>query len=79
MGKKILANQQLTLQQRIEQMLRQVWGRDPDLTEIALAEEFLLKQVAALNIPAGELTKNVELWSDLAQALINSKEFLFVP
>ena len=78
-AKKTLADSSLSPPQRIDQMYRVAFARPPTADEQAAALGFLADQATR---HGGDFTadpRNEPAWADLAHALINTKEFIFVP
>jgi hypothetical protein len=59
---------------RIRKMYTRAFGRDPTEIEHAICQDFLKAQSAQL----GPAPNALAVWTDLAHALINTKEFLFL-
>lgn len=84
-AKRLLADNGLTVEQRIERMYAEAFSRPPTSEEASAARAFLELQSSSLGIAragAGESDsrlKDERLWSDLAHVLFNSKEFVFIP
>jgi hypothetical protein len=68
---KRVTNNHPDLKRRIRALYESAYSRDPLPEETAAAEHFLLAQTGG---PA-----NPQSWVDLCHALINTKEFLFIP
>jgi hypothetical protein len=78
-ARKALADSALSPPQRIDQMYRTAFARSPTADEQAAAVEFLVEQAM---LHGGDFTvdpRHEPAWADLAHALINTKEFIFVP
>ncbi len=78
-AKRILADESLTTNTRIEQMYREAFAREPDEAEQAAAMVFLENQTALHGGSFGSSPNQEAAWSDLAHALFNAKEFVFLP
>ena len=50
------------------------FARQPSQQELEIAMKFMREQSQARNLPLN----HVELWSDIAHALVNTKEFIFI-
>jgi hypothetical protein len=61
-------------QTRIAWMIQSAFARPATAGEIEAAEQFLSAQAADRNVPVNDPV----LWADLAHALINTKEFIFL-
>jgi hypothetical protein len=59
---------------RISVMIRQLFGRKPSVDEIKECKEFLSAQAGI----HGKSVNDSRSWADLAHALVNSKEFVFL-
>jgi len=75
----VLAPPAATPEERIAAMYREAFAREPrpDETEAALA--FLVAQAAAHGGSFADDPRHEGAWADLAHALFNAKEFIFVP
>ncbi len=67
-----------SIPQRIEQMFQAAFGR-PATPEEQQRWQAVVQDFANLHqIPAAEVTTSVKVWQDVAHALLNTKEFLYV-
>ena len=76
---RILADPATSLDESIGTMYREAFARPPSPDELAAARGFLSAQSA---IHGGDFAidpRQPAVWADLAHALINAKEFIFVP
>jgi len=78
-AERMLADKALTTEQRLARMGELAWNRTPTDEELKSLRTLLQTQAATLGIPAAQAETNAQLWADVAQVLVNSKEFLFVP
>ena len=78
-AKKILADEALTPESRVERMYLEAFSRPPQAEELAGAIEFLTQQARLHGVDFSSNPRCEAAWADLAHALINSKEFIFVP
>lgn len=78
-AKATLADSSLSPPQRIDQMYRAAFTRPPTSDEQATALEFLAEQAARHGGDFSTDPRYEPAWADLAHALINTKEFIFVP
>jgi len=60
-------------------MYRQAFARGPDGVELASARAFLAAQAARHGGDFAADPRQAAAWADLAHALMNTKEFIFVP
>ncbi len=74
-----LADPDLPAEARIAQMYRAAFARDPAPAETAAAVAFLADQTACHDGDFAIDPRQAAAWADLAHALINAKEFSFVP
>ncbi|MFM1902131.1 MAG: hypothetical protein RLZZ440_31, partial [Planctomycetota bacterium] len=74
-----LAEPGLTAAARIDRMYRAAFARGPEPAEQAAALEFLAAQATVHQGDFATDPPQPAAWSDLAHALINAKEFRFVP
>jgi len=63
---------------RVSAMYERAFGRPPTAGELAAAERFLDEQGADLGVPSDGRSSDVRLWADLAHALLNVKELIFI-
>ncbi len=61
-------------QSRIAWFYQSGLGRDPNEREVAVASQFIAVQAEQRSLAID----SIELWQDLAHALVNTKEFIFV-
>lgn len=78
-AEQMLADKALTTEQRLARMGELAWNRAPTDQEINSLRTLLQTQATTLGIPAAQAETNAALWADVAQVLVNSKEFLFIP
>lgn len=78
-AKKTLTDETLLPQQRIDRMYCEAFARPPTPDEQAAAVEFLAAQAARHGGNFATDPRYVAAWADLAHALINTKEFIFLP
>jgi cytochrome c553 len=64
---------------RIERMYREAFGRRPSADEAGAARAFLVEQSARHGRSFEAAPDEPAAWTDLAHALFNTKEFIFVP
>ncbi len=63
---------------RIDAMYRLAFSRPATPDEITRAIEFLKSQTITLGLPADSWATEKQAWSELAHAIVNMKEFLYV-
>lgn len=78
-ARKVLADPAASPAQRIERMYRDAFARLPTAEERQAAAAFLASQAAAHGQSFEAQPQFEPAWADLAHALINTKEFIFVP
>ena len=78
-AKKVLRDQTLSPEARIDTMYREAFARGPTVAERAAAVEFLATQAADYGVSFAGQPRHESTWADLAHALITTKEFIFVP
>jgi len=78
-AKATLADATLPPAARIEQMYRAAFARPPEPAETTAALEFLAAQAKTHGGDFGNDPRLEAAWADLAHALFNTKEFIFVP
>jgi hypothetical protein len=77
-AKRTLAESGLTTDQRIARLYEAAFSRPPSESELACGREFVMEQAEGRN---GHTDRHAEsrAWADLCHALLNLKEFVFVP
>ena len=78
-AKRTLADDGLSPVARIDRMYREAFVRSPAPEETAAALNFLTAQARAHGTDFAEQPLSEAAWADLAHALFNTKEFIFVP
>ena len=78
-AKKTLRDESLPPEARIDTMYREAFARVPTAEERAAAIEFLVVQAGQHGVTLANEPRHEATWTDLAHALINTKEFIFVP
>ena len=77
-AKRLLAEEDLSRQQRVELMYQQAFARPPSDEESAAALDFLNEQAARYGIAEGQATTSPQTWADLCHVMFNVKEFIFI-
>jgi hypothetical protein len=67
-----------TVQERLTHMFHEALNRPPTHEEVARFEAFIT-EVAALHPGPTEALRNAAVWKDVAHALFNVKEFIYIP
>jgi len=67
-----------TVRARVKKMFVQALGREPSTDEIDRVETFLVDAAEERQIASGEILSSQLVWQDLAQAIFNFKEFLYI-
>ncbi len=65
--------------ERIDRMFVTALGRLPDKDQRQRFEQGLSRVAALRGVPAEEIMRNPAVWTDLAHALFNLKEFIYIP
>jgi len=78
-ARRLLAETSLSTEARIDQMYREAFARPPTPDELAVALEFLAAQADRHGTDFTADPTHEAAWADLAHALFNTKEFIFVP
>jgi len=78
-AEKILADLQASTDDRLTRMYLEAFARRPSAAERADATRFLEAQATRHGTSLAESPRHVATWADLAHALFNAKEFVFVP
>ena len=77
-AKRLSANDKQTPADRIDQMIREAFGRPATETELTDADEFLDRQREEYAIAQENIMTDIRLWADLGHVLINSKSFIYI-
>jgi len=75
---RIVAEGSPSVSSRIEQMFLESLGRPPDVPEKERFERAVAGLVTLHGIPPREALGNVAVWKDVAHAIFNVKEFLYI-
>jgi mono/diheme cytochrome c family protein len=78
-ARKILRDESLSTEARIDSMYREAFARAATAEERLAAAEFLAAQAAQHGVSLTDQPRHEATWADLAHALITTKEFIFVP
>ena len=78
-ARRLLVETSMSSEARIAQMYREAFAREPTPDEQAVAIEFLAAQAERHGADFATDPENEATWADLAHALFNTKEFIFVP
>ena len=78
-AEKKLAGQPDNTSARIGKMYLEAFARQPSAEELAKTIRFLELQAQRHGTSLAESPHHLATWTDLAHALINAKEFFFVP
>jgi hypothetical protein len=78
-ARKTLRDESPLPEARIDTMYRQAFGRGPTAEERGAAFEFLTAQATQHGVSFAATPRHEATWADFAHALINTKEFIFVP
>ena len=78
-ARKALGDEALAPEQRIDAMYRAAFARTPTPEERKAATAFLDAQARVHGANFADQPRHEAAWADLAHALINTKEFIFVP
>ncbi len=78
-ARRLLAETSLSTEARVIRMYREAFAREPTAEEQAVAIEFLTDQADRHGADFTTDPINEAAWADLAHALFNTKEFIFVP
>jgi cytochrome c553 len=73
-----LADKNASPAQRVMQMYMEAFSRLPTAAETSTVLAFLDQQAAQLDVPQESRLTDPRPWTDLAHALINTKEFIFI-
>jgi hypothetical protein len=76
---RILADSATSIDESVGRMYREAFARSPSADELAAARGFLAAQTAIHGGDFATDSRQHAAWADLAHALINAKEFIFIP
>lgn len=74
----VCAKEASSIDARLTRFYEEALARSPSEAELKLAREFLKRQAAEYKIPEDQILADARLWNDLAHALWNVKEFVFI-
>ena len=77
-AKRLLAEADLSTEQRIGAMYEQAFARAPTADETTAAVAFLSEQAERYGIPADQAQTSPVTWADLCHVMFNVKEFIFI-
>ncbi|MEI7955082.1 MAG: PSD1 and planctomycete cytochrome C domain-containing protein [Verrucomicrobiota bacterium] len=77
-AERLLANKQVTPEQRIALMYETIFSRPPVPDERLAAMDFLKQQALAYGLQPQQADTDPGLWADLCHVLMNVKEFIFL-
>ncbi|MCE9555561.1 MAG: PSD1 and planctomycete cytochrome C domain-containing protein [Planctomycetes bacterium] len=77
-AERVLADANVTPENRVKGMYETALGRPPDSEETARAVTFLKEQTAAYGIAGDAWQKEPRAWTDLGHVIWNMKEFIFI-
>ena len=78
-AEKTILEESQTPRERIESMYLRAFSRKPQLNEMDDAKVFLVEQAQMHGIDFEKNPRDLAAWTDLAHALFNTKEFIFIP
>jgi len=78
-ARKTLADDARSPDERISRMYREAFARSPNADELAAAMAFLEAQTVLHGSSFADNPRQEAAWADLAHALFNAKEFIFLP
>jgi hypothetical protein len=77
-GKRLAAREPSPVAVRIGQMFRTALGRSPTTAEVERWARLVDDLAAEHGVPADRVPASAEVWKDVAHALFNAKEFIYV-
>ena len=77
-ARQTLAKANLSSRQRVDAMYIAAFSRPASDSEFEKIEAFMSRQAEALSIPPDRRDLDVRIWTDVAHALFNAKEFIFL-
>lgn len=75
---RLIAGGDATVAARVDRMFRAALGRAPRPSEAARFEKSVQELAALHQVAAGEVLRSKPVWKDVAHALFNVKEFIYV-
>lgn len=78
-AKRVLRDDTIPVEGRVDTMYREAFGRLPTVEERNAALAFLAMQAGHHGVDFAAQPRHEATWADLAHALINTKEFIFLP
>ena len=78
-AEKTILEESQTPRDRIESMYLAAFSRRPQPNEMDSAKVFLVEQAQMHGIDFEKNPRDLAAWTDLAHALFNTKEFIFIP
>lgn len=75
---RLVANSDTTIGARVEQMFLTALGRAPQKAEAERLEQAIREIATLQNVPEAEIMKSRAVWKDVAHAVFNLKEFIYV-
>jgi hypothetical protein len=76
---RLVARSDTTAVQRIDAMFERALGRLPTAFERERFEQAAARMAELYQVPAGEVLKSQAVWKELAHAIFNLKEFIYIP
>ena len=77
-AKRLVADGDATPEERIGRMFLEALGRRPSATELKKSERFLISLRKQHQLASGRWRNYPRIWQDLAQAMFNLKEFIYL-
>jgi hypothetical protein len=77
-AKSVLGDRDATPRQRVDAMYCAAFCRPATDREFERIEQFIGQQGEQLHIPPDRQTSDLSIWTDLAHALFNTKQFIFL-
>ena len=78
MAKRVIAQPDINLEERIQQIYQWAFGRRAKEEEVAQATAFLQQQAQAYQVQSEDLLQSVEVWKDYCHMIFNTKEFIYL-
>src|SRR5262249_13087585 len=76
---RLVARSDTTAPQRIDAMFERALGRLPTASEQKRFEQAAARMAEFYQVPAAEVLKSQAVWKELAHAIFNLKEFIYIP
>ena len=77
-GKRLAADSSSTVAERLQQMFETALGRSPATAEVERWAKLVDELAADRGVQTNQVMGSAAVWADVAHALFNAKEFIYV-